>query len=99
MGIEAQNDYVRCMLGPREPALETMLREALLGHRLRPMQVDDNAARLLQVLTLLKQPRAAIEIGAYFGFSTLHIARGLPPGGKLTSYEINPQFAAMAREN
>ena len=54
------------------------------------MQVDDNAARLLQVLTLLKQPRAAIEIGAYFGFSTLHIARGLPPGGKLTSYEINP---------
>ncbi|WP_375790678.1 O-methyltransferase [Bradyrhizobium sp. vgs-9] len=97
--IVQQTNYVRAMLGAREPALDAMLREALVGRGLRPMQVDDNAARVLQLLTLLKQPRAAIEIGTYFGFSTLHIARGLPPGAKLTSYEIDPELAILARDN
>src|SRR5258708_6561062 len=92
-------DYVRAMLGPRDPALDTLLREALLGRGLRPMQVDDNAARVLQLLTLLKRPHSAIEIGAFFGYSTVHIARGLPPGAKLTSFELDPALAALAREN
>jgi len=92
-------DYIRTMLGPREPALDTMLRDALLGRGLRPMQIDDNAARVLQMLTLLKQPRIAIEIGAFFGYSTLHIARGLPHGGKLTSFEVDAELAVLARDN
>jgi caffeoyl-CoA O-methyltransferase len=99
MGTTGHIDYVRAMLGAREPALEAMLREALLEQGLRPMHIDDNAARVLQLLTLLKQPRAAIEVGAYFGFSTVHIARALPAGGKLTSYEVDPKLAALARDN
>jgi caffeoyl-CoA O-methyltransferase len=92
-------NYVRAMMGPREPALEAMLRHALIERGLRPMQIDDNAARVLQLLTLLKQPRTAIEIGTYFGYSTLHIARALPDGGKLTSFEVDPDLAALASEN
>jgi caffeoyl-CoA O-methyltransferase len=92
-------DYVRAMLGPRDPALDTLLREALLRRGLRPIQVDDNAARVLQLLTLLKRPRAAIEIGAFFGYSTVHIARGLPPDSKLTSFELDPELAALAQAN
>ncbi len=92
-------DYVRAMLGPRDPALDMLLRKSLLGRGLRPMQVDDNAARVLQLLTLLKRPRAAIEIGAFFGYSTVHIARGLPPEAKLTSFELDPELAALARDN
>jgi len=63
------------------------------------MQVDDNAARVLQLLTLLKQPRVAIEIGAFFGYSAVHIARGLPAEAKLTSFELDPELAALARDN
>jgi len=92
-------DYVRAMLGARDPLLDSVLRDAILEHGLRPMQIDDNAARVMQLLTKLAQPRRAIEIGTYFGYSTIHIARGLPVGGMLTTLEIDDQVAGIARRN
>lgn len=91
--------YVRSMLGPRAVDLDGVLRDALLARRLVPMQVDDNAARLLQVLTLLRQPNRALEIGTYFGYSAIHIARALVPGAKLTTIEVDPEVAEVARQN
>jgi predicted O-methyltransferase YrrM len=84
---------------PREELLDRILRDSLLTHGLRPMQIDDNAARVLQLLTTLHRPRRVIEIGTYFGYSAIHIARGLPPGGRLVSLEIDPGLASLAREN
>lgn len=91
--------YIRAVFGRREPVLDSILRESLLGHGLRPMQVDDNAARVLQLLTLVHRPRHAIEVGTFFGYSAIHIARGLPEGGHLTTLEIDADLAALARRN
>lgn len=93
------SDYVRSMLGSRAADLDGVLREALLLRRLVPMQVDDNAARILQMLTQLKQPMRALEVGTYFGYSAIHIARGLPSGGRLTTIEVDPEVADVARRN
>lgn len=91
--------YIRSMLGPRAADLDGVLRDALLSRRLVPMQVDDNAARLLQLLTQLKRPTRALEVGTYFGYSAIHIARGLATGGRLTTIEVDPEVAAVARRN
>jgi caffeoyl-CoA O-methyltransferase len=91
--------YARTVFGPREPLLDGILRDALLGHGLRPMQVDDNAGRVLQLLTALHRPRRVLEIGTYFGFSAIHIARGLPESGRLVSLEIDAEVAETARKN
>jgi predicted O-methyltransferase YrrM len=91
--------YVQAILGPREPVLDTILRDSLLGHGLRPMQVDDNAARVLQLLTMIHQPRRVIEVGTFFGYSAIHIARGLPESGRLTTLEIDAELAELARRN
>lgn len=91
--------YVRAILGAREPLLDTVLRSSLLDHGLRPMQIDDNAARVLQLLTLIHRPQRVLEIGTFFGWSSIHIARGLPPGGILTTLEIDPEIAELARHN
>jgi caffeoyl-CoA O-methyltransferase len=90
---------VRATLGTREPVLDEILRYSLLTRRLPAIQVDDNAARLLQLLTALQRPRLAIEIGTLFGWSTIHLARGLPPGGRLVTLEIDPAAAAVAERN
>jgi caffeoyl-CoA O-methyltransferase len=90
--------YVKALLGEREPVLDQILRRCL-GAGMPPIQVDDNAGRLLQLLTRLCQPRQAIEIGTLFGYSTIHIARGLPPHGRLTTLERDPVAAELAREN
>jgi predicted O-methyltransferase YrrM len=92
-------NYIRTVLGPREELLEKILRDALLNHNLPPMQIDDNAARVLQLLTLICQPQQVIEVGTFFGYASIHIARGLPEGGRLTTLEINPEIAELARRN
>jgi len=91
--------YMRTVLGPREEILDEILRDALLEHGLRPMQIDDNAARVLQLLTLIRRPQKVIEVGTFFGYSSIHIARGLPDGGRLTSLEIDNELAGLARHN
>jgi caffeoyl-CoA O-methyltransferase len=91
--------YVRNVLGPREAVMDAILRSSLLEHRMPTIQVDDNAARVLQLLVSLRSPRHALEIGTLFGWSTIHIARGLGPGGRVTTLEVDPQAAALARQN
>jgi predicted O-methyltransferase YrrM len=91
--------YINAVLGPREKLLDDILKEALLVHGLRSMQVDDNAARFLQLLTMIHQPQRVIEVGTFFGYSSIHIARGLPEGGKLTTLEIDGGAAELARRN
>lgn len=90
--------YVRAFLGEREPVLDQILRRSL-GAGMPPIQVDDNAGRLLELLTRLCRPRHVIEIGTLFGYSTIYLARGLPPGGRLTTLEKDPAAAGLAREN
>jgi len=90
---------LRRYFGPREPMLDEILRTSLLEHRMPTIQVDDNAARVLQMLTALHRPAHVVEIGTLFGWSTLHLARGLPPGGRITSFEVDPAAAELARNN
>lgn len=91
--------YMRSVLGPREPMLDGILRSSLLDHRMPTIQVDDNAARVLQLLVSLQRPRHAVEIGTLFGWSTIHLARGLGAGGRVTSVEVDPTAADLARRN
>jgi predicted O-methyltransferase YrrM len=54
--------------------------------------------RLLQVLALACDARRAVEVGTAIGVSTLYIARGLSSGGQITSFEIDPDRHAAARD-
>jgi predicted O-methyltransferase YrrM len=97
--VMSVSSRARRVFGRREPLLDAILRDSLLGHGLRPMQVDDNAARILQLLVLLHRPRLVVEVGTFFGYSAIHIARGLPDGGRLISLEAGPQMAELAGLN
>lgn len=43
-------------------------------------------------------PASVLELGTYCGYSTVRIARLLPPHAKLVTLEFNPHFAAIARQ-
>lgn len=94
-----REQYCRAVFGPRDQALDRMLRSTLLGSGRLPMQVSDECARTLQLLTCLHKPRVAIELGCFVGYSAAHIARGLPPSGYLTCVEHDPELADVARSN
>ncbi len=91
--------YERALFGARDSTLETVLRRSLLEERFETIQIDDGAGRILQLLMLIHKPMRVIEIGTLFGYSTIHIARALPEGGRLTGLEFDPRAANAARRN
>jgi caffeoyl-CoA O-methyltransferase len=59
--------------------------------------VTPDTGRLLHVLALASGARRVVEIGTAIGVSTLHLARALPAGGTLVSFEVDPDRHAAAR--
>ena len=50
-------------------------------------------------LTLFSQlsiPSRILEIGTYTGYSAICLAKGLKPGGKLTTIEVNDELRKTA---
>ena len=55
--------------------------------------------KLLNLLARSIGARAILEIGTLGGYSTIWLARGLQPGGRLITIEADEKHAAIAREN
>jgi len=62
------------------------------------MQVAADEGTLLTMLTRLVGARMAVEVGVFTGYSTLCIARGLAPGGRLVACDVSEEWTALARE-
>jgi predicted O-methyltransferase YrrM len=55
--------------------------------------------KLLHLLARMMGARRILEIGTLGGYSTIWLARALPPEGTLISLEFDPKHADMARTN
>lgn len=63
------------------------------------ISVSSSQGKLLHILALLCRAQRILEIGTLAGYSTIWLARALPPGGRLLSIEYEPAHASIAREN
>jgi predicted O-methyltransferase YrrM len=63
------------------------------------VSVAPGYGRLLTILAAASGAREALEIGALGGVSGICIARGLKEGGMLTSLELKPEYAEIARSH
>jgi predicted O-methyltransferase YrrM len=61
--------------------------------------VAPNQGKLLQLLARMQGARSILEIGTLGGYSTIWLARALPPGGRLITLEADPKHAEVARAN
>ena len=66
---------------------------------LPPIDVSAAQGRMLELLVRATRARNLLEIGTLGGYSAIWLARGLPDGGKLTTLELEPAYAATARKN
>lgn len=67
------------------------------GRRDRIPIVGPETGQLLQALALARGARRVIEVGTAIGVSTLYMARALPAGGTLVSFEIDAGRHQAAR--
>jgi predicted O-methyltransferase YrrM len=66
---------------------------------LPPHEVSPPQGALLELLARAIGARRILEIGTLAGYSTIWLARALPPDGRLVTLEVDPGYAAVAREN
>ena len=94
----AVDEYIAGRLVPPDPALDAALR-ATAEAGMPMISVAPNQGKLLHVLALALGAQAILEIGTLAGYSSIWLARALPPGGRLVSLEFDPTHAAVARAN
>lgn len=63
------------------------------------INVAPNQGKLLYLLARLQGARKILEIGTLAGYSTIWLARALPPGGRVVTLEVDPKHADVARAN
>jgi len=97
--IPAQVDeYLDGLLIPPDAALEATVRAGLAAG-MPQIQVTPAQGKLLYLLALIQGAHRILEIGTLAGYSTIWLARALPPDGRLISLELDPRHAEVARAN
>jgi len=94
----AIDDYLADCLVPGDAALDAAL-EASQAAGLPAINVAPNQGKLLMLLAQATGARRILEVGTLGGYSTIWLARGLPPDGRLITLEANPDYAEIARAN
>ena len=54
---------------------------------------------LLEMLSRMIQPTQILEIGTFTGYAAVCLARGLAPGGRLTTIEVDPEREPQIRQS
>jgi predicted O-methyltransferase YrrM len=90
--------YVSDRLAPADAALEAAVR-ASEAAGLPAIQVSAPQGRMLHVLARAVGARRILEIGTLGGYSTIWLARALPPDGALVTLEAEPRHAEVALAN
>jgi caffeoyl-CoA O-methyltransferase len=92
-------DYIVSHSSPPDQLLQELSRETAEQYPQHAyMQVDPVRGRLLTIFARATKARFAIEIGTFTGYSSICIARGLPPGGKLVTCDISDEWTSVARK-
>jgi predicted O-methyltransferase YrrM len=91
---ESVSSYLEQLRPAPDPVLAEM--EAQAEREGIPVVVPETGA-LLAVLALACGARRMLEVGTAIGVSTLYLARALPAGGQIVSFEIDPERHGAAR--
>jgi len=94
----AVDQYISTNLIPTDSALEAAL-QANAEAKLPTIDVAPNQGKFLHLLARIQGAKRILEIGTLGGYSTIWLARALPPQGKLITLEVNPHHAKVAASN
>jgi O-methyltransferase len=90
------SDYIRATSLREDEVLRSLRAETAELPGGAAMQVLPEEGQLLGMLVGVSGARTALEVGTFTGYSTLCMARALPPGGRLITCDISPRWAEIA---
>jgi predicted O-methyltransferase YrrM len=95
---KAVDGYLSDQLVASDEALDAAL-EASAAAGLPAISVSPTHGKLLHLFARLVGARRILEIGTLGGYSTIWLARALPPEGRLITLEADARHAGVARAN
>jgi predicted O-methyltransferase YrrM len=93
-----KSKYIKDLFAPEDTTLRAV-QKSISDNGLRPINVGAEEGKLLQILLKLAGAKTVVEVGTLVGYSTIWIARSLPEGGKVYSFEREEKTAKVAKEN
>jgi predicted O-methyltransferase YrrM len=94
----AVDTYIAGLFIGTDFALEAAL-DSSKAAGLPTINVSPAQGKLLHLLARIQGASKILELGTLGGYSTIWLARSLPPDGRLISLEIDPKRAEIARAN
>ena len=94
----AVDAYLDEHLFGHDPVLDAALEDSRAAG-LPAIQVPANTGKLLSLLVRLHRASNVLEIGTLAGYSTIWLARALPPGGRLVTLEFDPSMPTSPARN
>jgi caffeoyl-CoA O-methyltransferase len=96
----AVGDYLLTHCTPADEVLRDLAAEtwAKFPPGAAGMQISHDEGALLTMLVRLTGATNAVEVGTFTGYSSICIARGLRPGGRLLACDVSEEWTAVARD-
>lgn len=90
--------YVATHTQTADPLLARLVEETarVTGERAQ-QQVPPEQGVLLELLCRISGAQRAVELGTFTGYSSLCLARGLGPGGRLLTCDVSQEWTDIAR--
>ena len=81
---------------PEDPVLEDLFRQTHIRFVNPNMATGHLQGKFLELISLMIRPGYILEIGTFTGYSAICLAKGLKPGGKLITIEINDELNSFS---
>src|SRR5439155_15987008 len=91
--------YALAHTTPPSPAMQQIVDQTKAMGPISGMMTGPLEGRFLEFLVFALQAKSVLEIGTFTGYGATSMAAALPPGGKVTSCDINADAHATARRH
>lgn len=82
---------------PEDPVLEDLYRQTHIRF-VNPNMVSGHLqGKFLEFISLMIKPENILEIGTFTGYSAICLSKGLRPGGKLITIELDDELVTFSR--
>jgi caffeoyl-CoA O-methyltransferase len=88
--------YLETHSSPEDPVLEDLYRQTHIRFVNPNMATGHLQGKVLEFISKMISPEVILEIGTFTGYSAICLAKGLRPGGKLITIDLNDELTSFA---